>query len=112
MFLGFKILTSKMRNKMSTLHLVRQSAFTNNDFAQCINVLGEDDAIVLMDDGCYNLKHALLDTLLNSVATTQLSVITSHARARALEIQESVNSIEMPALVALTFTHNQVITWQ
>ncbi|TYK66850.1 sulfurtransferase complex subunit TusB [Colwellia echini] len=97
---------------MSTLHLVRQSAFTTNDFAQCINILGQRDTIVLMDDGCYNLKHTLLDTLLNTVTTSQLNVITSHARARAIDIQANVNNIEMSALVALTFTHQQVVTWQ
>ncbi len=50
---------------MSTLHLVRKSAFTTNDFAQCLSVLDHQDAIVLMDDGCYNLNHSLMDNLMD-----------------------------------------------
>lgn len=98
---------------MSTLHLVRQSAFATNDFAQCLSVLDHQDSIVLMDDGCYNLKHSLMDSLIKRVdGTLSINVITSHAQARALEILESVQHIEMSDVVELTFNHTKVITWQ
>ena len=98
---------------MSTLHLVRQSAFASNDFAQCLSVLNHQDSVVLMDDGCYNLKHTLMDSLIKRVdGTVNINVVASHAQARAIEIITTVNAIEMSDVVELTFNHNKVITWQ
>jgi tRNA 2-thiouridine synthesizing protein B len=98
---------------MSSLHLVRQSAFATNDFAQCLSVLDHQDAIILMDDGCYNLKHALMDSLIKRVDDTiTIHVIASHAKARAIESMATVKHIEMTDVVELTFNHSKVITWQ
>ncbi|KGJ87648.1 sulfurtransferase complex subunit TusB [Colwellia psychrerythraea] len=98
---------------MSTLHLVRQSAFATNDFAQCLSVLDHQDSIVLMDDGCYNLKHSLMDSLIKRVdGTININVISSHAQARAIETLTEINHIEMSDVVELTFNHKKVITWQ
>ncbi len=98
---------------MSTLHLVRQSAFASNDFAQCLSVLDHQDSIVLMDDGCYNLKHTLMDSLIKRIdGTININVIASHAQARAIEPTTEVKRIEMSDVVQLTFNHEKVITWQ
>ena len=48
---------------MATLHIVRQSAFTSNYFAQCIAVLGNNDVIAFIDDGCYNMQHNLINNI-------------------------------------------------
>ena len=98
---------------MSTLHLVRKSAFTTNDFAQCLSVLDHQDAIVLMDDGCYNLKHSLMDSLIKrGDDSIIINVIASHAQARALENIAAEQHIAMSDVVELTFNHKKVITWQ
>lgn len=94
---------------MSTLHLVRQSAFNRNDFQQCIDVLAEQDTMILMDDGCYNLKHPLMTDLLTKI---NINVITMHAQARAVEVITGIKQVSMADVVTLTFTHNKVITWQ
>ena len=102
---------------MSTLHIVRQSAFMTNDLAQCLSIISGQDALVLIDDGCYNLEHSLLQPLLKTSITQpnnaiSINVIKHHAQARALKAIETVSLIEMAELVALTFTHQRVITWQ
>ena len=98
---------------MGTLHLVRQSAFASNDFAQCLSVLNHQDSVVLMDDGCYNLKHTLMDSLIKRIdGTVNINVVACHAQARAIEIINPVNAINMSDVVDLTFEHNKVITWQ
>ena len=98
---------------MSTLHLVRQSAFASNDFAQCLSVLDHQDSVVLMDDGCYNLKHPLMDSLIKRVdGSVNINVVVSHDQARAIEIINAVKAIEISDVVELTFTHKKVITWQ
>lgn len=97
---------------MTTLHIVRQSAFNTNDFAQCIQVLRKNDVIVLIDDGCYNLHHPLISTIENS-DNVQLNIIDKHATARAITIDKALcNTISMNNLVKLTLASDRVITWQ
>ncbi len=97
---------------MPTLHIVRQSAFNSDDFAQCLQVLRNNDVIVFMDDGCYNLHHKLISTI-DSKADVKLNVIEKHAQARAVTIDEALFTvINMNNLVELTLTTSRVITWQ
>jgi sulfur relay protein TusB/DsrH len=97
---------------MPTLHIVRQSAFNSDDFAQCLQVLRDNDVIVFIDDGCYNVHHPLIKTI-NSETKIQLNVIQKHAQARGLTIDKALyTAINMNHLVQLTLTTNRVITWQ
>ncbi|MDX2370120.1 MAG: sulfurtransferase complex subunit TusB [Colwellia sp.] len=97
---------------MPTLHIVRQSAFNSDDFAQCLQVLRNNDVIVFIDDGCYNLHHKLINTI-DSETGIQLNVIEKHAQARAIKVDKTLYSvINMNDLVDLTLTTNRVITWQ
>ena len=91
---------------MTLLHLVRKSAFETSDFEQCINTIASGDQVVLLDDGCYNLRHPLINKL------TQVMAIKTHAQARGLDIQKNTLYISMEALIGLTFKHHSVITWQ
>jgi tRNA 2-thiouridine synthesizing protein B len=95
---------------MTTLHIVRQSAFATNDFAQCIQVLNDTDIIVFTDDGCYNLNHSCIKQVSKRV---KKMIITEHASARAIEINNTeVTAIVMAQFVELTFQADRVITWQ
>jgi len=102
---------------MATLHIVRQSAFNTSDFSQCLHVLGNEDVIVFIDDGCYNLQHSSINNIdgntLFSNKSIQLKVIAQHAKARAVAINEAtIDKITMDDLVSLTFENDRVITWQ
>lgn len=94
---------------MSTLHLIRQSAFSTNDLSQCISLCKKDDEMVLMDDGTYNINHKLIIEL---PAGFTINVISLHAAARSICIPETITGIEMSDVVKLTFKHDKVITWQ
>jgi tRNA 2-thiouridine synthesizing protein B len=96
---------------MSTLHIVRQSAFATDDFAQCLSVVNQHDAVVLMDDGCYNVNHTLINNVMKQIGDN-INLVASHAKARAIEAQKTIKLIEMADVVTLTFTHTKVITWQ
>jgi len=102
---------------MTTLHIVRQSAFNTNDLFQCLRVLGNNDVIVFIDDGCYNLQHTLIKNVDNNTLFSnqniQLKVIAQHAKARAIVINEAIiDKITMDDLVSLTFENDRAITWQ
>ncbi|MCW8863690.1 MAG: sulfurtransferase complex subunit TusB [Colwellia sp.] len=95
---------------MTTLHIVRQSAYATNDFEQCIQVLNDTDLIVFTDDGCYNLTHNCQKRINEQV---KQMLIADHAKARAIEFKETkVTAITMDDLVTLTFQADRVITWQ
>jgi len=97
---------------MKTLHIVRQSAFNTNDLAQCMQVLGNDDLIAFIDDGCYNLQHSLINNI-DRDKNIKLTAIEQHASARAININKDVcTKITMNDLVSLTFENDRVITWQ
>ena len=99
------------KSHMPTLHIVRQSAYQSDDFAQCVNVLRSNDIIVFIDDGCYNIHHPLLATI-DTTAKIELNIIKEHAQARAITINDTINIIEISKLVELTFTAGRTITWQ
>lgn len=101
---------------MTTLHLVRRSAFETQDFYQCLALLKAEDALVLLDDGCYNLHHQLIRQVKQTIY-----VIKEHAIARAINInthivelpaEQSVEPISMTSLVQMTLSYNNSITWQ
>jgi tRNA 2-thiouridine synthesizing protein B len=97
---------------MASLHIVRQSAYHTSDFSQCVQILGNKDVIVFIDDGCYNLQHSLINSI-ESSKNVQFKVVTSHASARAININEDIfEKITMEDLVSLTFENDRVITWQ
>lgn len=97
---------------MTTLHIVRQSAYNTSDFAQCLQVLGNEDVIAFIDDGCYNLQHSLINSI-ESSKNVQFKVITLHASARGIKIdKDRFEIITMEELVLLTFENDRVITWQ
>ncbi|MGL1957470.1 MAG: sulfurtransferase complex subunit TusB [Colwellia sp.] len=104
---------------MSTLHIVRQSAFSTDDFYQCIKTINNNDIIVFIDDGCYNLKHPLIKESTLLTHKIQLKIMSIHAQARAINVlEENINNtmnadeITMKDLVTLTFEKDNVITWQ
>ncbi|WP_077338590.1 sulfurtransferase complex subunit TusB [Pseudocolwellia agarivorans] len=98
---------------MTILHLQRTSAFDKNDFAQCVLSIKPDDALVLIDDGCYNASHSLFINFKKQNPTVAVFHIQEHAQARAIEINHDQSSpITMAKLVELTFQYNSTITWQ
>jgi len=97
---------------MTTLHIVRKSAFSSNDLAQCLALATKADTIVLLDDACYNVNHPLIAKTLNEQPELAINIMQTHAQARAVNIMNPIKAILMEDLIKLTFTHKQVITWQ
>lgn len=99
---------------MSTLHLVRTSDFTSSHFASALQVINTNDALVLLDDGCYNIKHSLIhsDIIKQLMAKQQCYVVNEHCQARAITISTTLQAIPLSQLVELSFQYNKVMTWQ
>lgn len=98
---------------MTILHIQRTSAFDKNDFAQCVLSIKPDDALIFIDDGCYNVSHPLFVTFKEHSPEVNVYHIKTHAQARGLNVSCSVSTpITMEQLVDLTFRYNSSITWQ
>ena len=98
---------------MSTLHLVRQSAFSTTDFQQCLDIVASNDTIIFMDDGCYCLSHSLINHSALSVNVgVSLYVLAEHVDARAITTSKQIKKIAMSDVVKFTFEMDNVITWQ
>lgn len=96
---------------MVTLHIVRTSGFSKQDFQACLNTMASKDIILLTDDGCYNVSHPELKKLLPS-HNTLIYMLEQHAKARGIETAESINLIDEEAVLALIFKCNNSVTWQ
>ena len=98
---------------MRILHLQRLSAFDTNDFMQCLLTLNNEDAIVMMDDGCYCLQHSLILKFKCEHPNVIIYYVKDHADARAITLVDNTPiAINMTTLVDLTFEYDSVITWQ
>ena len=95
---------------MSILHLVRTSAFGSENLKSALNTATENDAFILLDDGCYCVHHPLLNN--DVLARYAFSVIDEHIEARAITRPASIQVISVDTLIELTFTHSKVMTWQ
>lgn len=89
-----------------TIHLIRTSAFADNKLQLCIDTLGVNDELFLLDDGTYNVNHALLTNLSNPVY-----VLDEHLTSRAVSAGE-FEVINYVDLVQATVKAGKVITWQ
>ena len=97
---------------MSVLHLLRSSAFEKNDFKQCLKNLNPDDNLVLMDDGCYNLHHPLINEARAILAQAHIHMVKTHAQARAVNVVQDITLITLDDIISLTLSNDTVVTWQ
>lgn len=93
-----------------TLHLLRQSPFIKNDIELCRTNLSPEDAIVLIDDGCYTLHHQIMKDL--QLACNNIYIIEQHAIARGFNLKVDIQGINITQLNKLIFEYDNSVTWQ
>jgi tRNA 2-thiouridine synthesizing protein B len=94
------------------LHTVNQSPHTSNTLAQCLMYIGDDDAILLLENGVYAAlkNHALELQLKNKVCY----VIEADLQARGLldqDRQAHIELIDVNKFVELTTQYDLVQSW-
>ncbi len=92
---------------MSILHIVRSNGFNDDRLQQCLNLLAENDKLLLIDDGVYNVSHPTCASL-----TQAIFAIDSHCQARNIVEQGNVKQINIEEFVNLSEHAEKVITWQ
>ncbi|REL26984.1 sulfurtransferase complex subunit TusB [Thalassotalea euphylliae] len=97
---------------MASIHLIRNSAYSDANILTALSLLNADDLVVFIDDGVYNVSHPGIQQLLVNNIGIQVYVIEHHIQARGITAPVNIEKITMANLVALTDQSTQVITWQ
>lgn len=89
-----------------TLHIVTTSPFKSSALSDCLDVFGEDDALLLIGDGAYAVQ-AKPDALTNVTSY----VLSPDCEARGLAAQSLATPIDYDEMVLLTVQYNPIKTW-
>jgi tRNA 2-thiouridine synthesizing protein B len=101
---------------MSTLHTVNKSPFTNNTLTSCLQVCGEGDAILLLEDGVLaGLKGSPCTEELTQSITRGINVfaLAEDVQARGLteKIRADIRITDYNGFVQLSLEHKSVQSW-
>jgi tRNA 2-thiouridine synthesizing protein B len=96
---------------MSSLHLINKSNFTSNSLKNCLELTGENDALLLLEDGVYGALKAnelLADHLISTY------VIDIDLNARGLnkpQLHSHINIVSYTEFVALSCQFKNCVNW-
>ena len=101
---------------MGVLHLVNRSPGESLALAQCLERVGPNDAVLLLEGGVYAV---LKDSLLASKLASTIEHASIHAlgpdlRARGIaaeEVMAGVILVDYEGFVELSVMHNPIISW-
>ena len=101
---------------MPTLHTINKSPFSQQTLLQCLEVIGCDDSLILIEDGCYGaLKSSpayrqLLEISKNGV---KIYVLEDDLRCRGLTSNffDDLTLVGMNEMVELCCQHKNVQSW-
>jgi tRNA 2-thiouridine synthesizing protein B len=93
------------------LHLIKHSPFDSNAMEQCINLLGADDGVLLLENGVYGLIWQT-NRMQKLSQSHQLYVLKTDATTRGIStIPEYFTTINYDGFVDLTLQFNSSISW-
>ncbi len=101
---------------MPTLHTVNKSPFSQQTLSQCLEVIGCNHSLILIEDGCYGaLKTSpahmqLQKTVKNGV---KIYALKEDLRARGLNsnLLEEMTLISMNEMVELCCQYRNIQSW-
>lgn len=101
---------------MSTLHTVNKSSFTHNTLKSCIAICGNNDGILLLEDGVFGALQSAPDA--EALITLNGKGVAIYAslediKARGLEhtIASHIQLTNYEEFVSLTLYHSCVQSW-
>lgn len=101
---------------MSILHSVNKSPFTQNTLKQCLDVIGDNHALILIEDGVYAALKSSPSTLtLKKVSAqgTKIYALESDINMRGLssDIDTCITLVSMNEFVELCCQYSSVQSW-
>jgi|TARA_B110000116_G_C16738408_1_gene537250 tRNA 2-thiouridine synthesizing protein B len=101
---------------MPTLHIVNKSPFSQQALLQCLEVIGCNHSLILIEDGCYGgLKTSPAHMQLQKIVKKGIKIyaLKDDLRARGLNsnLLEEMTPINMNEMVELCCQHRNVQSW-
>jgi len=101
---------------MSTLHTINKSPFTHSTLSSCLQVCGNQDGILLLEDGVFGaLKNAPYEEELSQLINQGVKVYALYSDVKARGINDKLRSdIELTdynGFVKLSTEHRCVQSW-
>ena len=101
---------------MSILHTVNKSPYEHNTLASCLNVIGSDHCLLLIEDGVYGAqKQSPLSDRMTALRNqgTKIYVLAEDMDCRGIKhsILEGIELIEYPKFVSLTIENQSMTSW-
>jgi len=101
---------------MSTLHTINKSPFSHATLASCLEVCGNKDGLLLLEDGVFGALNSSpcakeLSTLINS--GVKVYVLSNDVNARGLQekLRNDVLTTDYNGFVQLSIEYNCVQSW-
>ena len=101
---------------MSTLHTINKSPFTHTTLASCVQVCGNADGILLLEDGVFGaINSAPCAEELSAIIElgTKVYVLSGDVKARGIQekLRSDIQQIDYNGFVQLSIEHNCVQSW-
>ena len=101
---------------MPILHTVNKSPFNQNTLSQCLDIIGHDHSLILIEDGAYGALKASPAAKQLSIlqkAGLQIYALSSDLEARGLsdELLPELKPINMSEMVELCCQHTSTQSW-
>lgn len=101
---------------MSTLHTVNKSPFMHNTLASCLQVCGNSDSILLLEDGVLaGLKGAPCAEEISAAIIKGIKIFALkndiQARGLAEKIRTDIQTTDYNGFVQLSLEHRSVQSW-
>ncbi|GAA5442583.1 protein TusB [Microbulbifer sp. NBRC 101763] len=94
-----------------TLHLVSKSPFSSSALRDCLQSFAEGDALLLIEDGVYALRHDALQTLQNSAVYCLEADAAARGQRELAAIVSGIKMIDDAGWVKLCTQHNPIVSW-
>lgn len=92
------------------LHIVNQSPFTHTALTQCLRALGQEDSLILIEDGVLLLANPAFAP--NLPSATRLFALQPDGDARGISIDPDIaTAVEFPQFVELVTQHQKTMSW-
>ena len=101
---------------MATLHTVNKSPFSHNTLASCLRVCGDQDGILLLEDGVFGAIHQApcaeeLQTIINKGVTVFALEPDLKARGLIEKLQDGITLTDYNGFVQLSLDYRSVQSW-
>jgi tRNA 2-thiouridine synthesizing protein B len=98
---------------MATLHVISHSPFADSRLANCLRLLGSEDALLLCGDATYALTQgtAPFQALELRINTYGLYALAEDIQARGLTLPQWVTGVDYAQFVELSIRYDRVNTW-